>query len=523
MNADPSQTANDPIQDEVFVFLGDSSTYDGLDVRRCDTHAAVVFLAGERALKVKRAVRFPFLDYSTLEKRKAACAAELEVNRRFAPALYRRIVSITREAGGELALDGKGAPVEWAVDMVRFDENQTLDHLADRGALDELLLSKLAVSIAAAHADAPRADAGLWLAALEDYIGQNTAAFRSHGDLFAAGEIDNLERNSRRALDRLRPLLEARGRQGLVRRGHGDLHLGNIAALDGEPIIFDAIEFSPVIASGDMLYDLAFLLMDLAERELKAEANIVLNGYFAAARRIEDCDALAALPFFMSMRAAIRAKVTAARMELASENQRSDIGRSAGRYFQFAQRVLEPATQTIVCTGGLSGTGKSVLARSLAPLLLPLPGALIVRSDVERKVLFGVSETERLPPKAYQAEVTARVYAALNDKAKRIARAGHSVVVDAVFARPLERAGIEAAAREANAALHGLFLTADLQTRLRRVGGRSHDASDADAAVAREQEMFDVSLMNWTAVDASGTPEQTLANARTAVFAGPES
>ena len=523
MNADPSQAANDPIQDEVFSFLGASSTHGDAEVRRCDTHAAVVFLAGDRALKVKRAVRFPFLDYSTLEKRKAACAAELDVNHRFAPALYRRIVPITREAGGELALDGKGKPVEWAVDMVRFDENRTLDHLADRGAVDEPLLSKLAVSIAAAHADAPRADAGLWLAALEDYIGQNTAAFGGHPDLFAAGEIDNLERRSRRTLDRLRPLLQDRGRQGLVRRGHGDLHLGNIAALDGEPIIFDAIEFSAVIASGDVLYDLAFLLMDLAERGLKAEANVVLNGYFAAARRIEDCDALAALPFFMSMRAAIRAKVTAARMELASESQRADIGRSAGRYFQFAQRVLEPATPAIVCTGGLSGTGKSVLARSLAPLLRPLPGALIVRSDVERKALFGVAENERLPSEAYKPEVTAKVYAALNDKAKRIARAGHSVVVDAVFAKPSERAGIEAAAREANAVLHGLFLTADLETRLRRVGGRSHDASDADAAVAREQEEFDVSLMNWTVVDASGTPDQTLANARTAVFDGPES
>src|SRR5690242_10111424 len=125
------------MQDDVFEFLSSPSLHGNAEVRRCDTHAAAVFLAGDRALKVKKAVRFPFLDYSSLDKRKAACRAELEVNRRFSPELYRRIVAVTRESDGRLALDGKGEPIEWAVEMTRFDESRTLDHIADRGNFDD--------------------------------------------------------------------------------------------------------------------------------------------------------------------------------------------------------------------------------------------------------------------------------------------------------------------------------------------------------------------------------------------------
>jgi aminoglycoside phosphotransferase family enzyme len=171
-------------QDAVFEWLGRASTHSGAPVTRHDTHAACVFLAGDRALKVKRAVRFPFLDYSTLGKRKAACEAELAVNRRFAPKLYRRVVPITRETNGSLALNGPGVPVEWAVEMARFDESQTLDHLADRRALDEAAPRKLATAVAAMHERAEAADTAAWLAALDDYVAQNTAEFTQHPGIF---------------------------------------------------------------------------------------------------------------------------------------------------------------------------------------------------------------------------------------------------------------------------------------------------------------------------------------------------
>lgn len=502
------------LQEEILRFLGDPGTYAGSRVIRYDTHAAAVFLAGDHALKVKRAVRFPFLDYSTLEKRKIACSAEIDVNRRFAPQLYRGIVAITRERDGRLAIGGEGRPVEWAVDMARFDESQTLDHIADRGEFGDRLAERLALTIAALHETSEPAAAAAWIAAVADYVDQNSAALREHPSLFAPPEVDELDRRARDTLRKLRPLLVRRGESGLIRRGHGDLHLGNIVRLGEEPVAFDAIEFDAVVASGDVLYDLAFPLMDLIERDLAGPANLLLNGYLQASRRDEDDDGLAALPFFMSLRAAIRAKVTAARLADAADERRSAIAGAATRYFTLALDLLRPATPAIVCTAGLSGTGKSVLARALAQHLPPSPGAILLRSDVARKNLYGVGETEHLPPDAYRPEVTARIYEHLAERAARIARAGVSVIVDAVFARPSEREAIAAVARDANVAFCGLFLTADLDTRIRRVQARKADASDADAAVARQQEHYDIGAMTWTTVDASGSPASTLDAAR---------
>jgi aminoglycoside phosphotransferase family enzyme/predicted kinase len=504
-------------QQPVFALMSDPATHGGAPVRRIDTHAAAVFLAGERAYKIKRAVRFPFLDYSTPDKRKAACEAELEVNRPFAPAIYRGVVPITRERDGSLALIGAGTPVEWAVEMRRFDEDATLDRLAARGRIDASLADALARAVAEAHAAAPAVAAGPWIDALARFIDQDETAFRAMPDLFAAGDAAALGRESRAALDRLRPLLRTRGERALVRRGHGDLHLGNIALIGGRPVPFDAIEFDPLIAAGDVLYDLAFLLMDLTERGLNGPANIVLNRYLAATRRVDDLDALAALPLFLSLRAAIRAKVTAARLADASAAERPAIREAAKTYFRFACALIAPPKPVLVAVGGLSGTGKSALARDLAPDLLPCPGAVVLRSDVERKALFGMAETERLPTEAYGAEATGKVYAMLADKARRVVAAGHSALLDAVFALPAERAAVAAVASSMRVRFDGLFLTADLGVRVARVGGRSGDASDADANIVRQQEAYDIGTLEWTRIDASGTPGDTLRHARAAL------
>jgi uncharacterized protein len=511
------EASQDTSQEPVFILLADPRTHGGAAVERIDTHAASVFLAGDRAFKVKRAVRFPFLDYSTLEKRKRACEAELEVNRAFAPKIYLRVVPITRAADGRLALDGEGTPVEWAVEMRRFDEKATLDHLADAGKIDADLADALGRAVAAAHAGAPAVEAEPWIPALADYIEQNDSAFRERPELFPPVDVDELTRASRAAHRRIRPLLLARGRSGLVRRGHGDLHLGNIVLIDGRPTLFDAIEFDPLVASGDVLYDLAFLLMDLAERGLKDAANIVLNRYLAETRRAEDLDALAGLPLFLSVRAAIRAKVTAAKLEQAQSKSKAAIEASAAKYFSFARALIAPAAPKLIAVGGLSGSGKSVLARALAPDIAPAPGAVVLRTDVERKTLFGRDEHDKLPADAYSTEMSARVYAAVAGKARRAVAAGHSAVVDAVFAKPQERAAIEQCAQALGVPFHGLFLDVDLATRIGRVGARRRDASDADAAVTRAQESYDLGDLGWVKIDASGTPEQTLARARAAL------
>jgi aminoglycoside phosphotransferase family enzyme/predicted kinase len=496
-------------QARVFAFLTDPAAHPA--VRRIDTHAASVFLEGARALKIKRAVRFPFLDYSTLQKRKAACDDEIRINRPFAPQIYHRVVPITQGDDGALHLDGPGTPIEYAIEMTRFDESQTLDHLAEAGPLDPALVAAMADAIAASHVAAPCKPAQAWIDGLPALIEGNATALRAAG-CFAPDQIDDLTRRSLAAFARIRPLLELRGAEGFVRRCHGDLHLANLVMIEQKPVLFDAIEFSESIATIDVLYDLAFPLMDLLRYGQTAAANGLFNRYLAITQ-VENLAALASLPLFQSVRAAVRSHVLRARLERAGSGQAA-IAAAAGRYFELARSLIDPPAPMLVAVGGLSGTGKSVQARLIAPLLAPLPGAVVLRSDVLRKQLFGVAETEKLPAAAYQPEISRKIYRMIEQRAGEILSQGHSVVVDAVFSREDERAATEAVARGLNVPFNGLFLTASLTIRQRRIGHRAADASDATAAVAESQESYDIGRLAWASVDASGTPKQTFEQCR---------
>ena len=505
-------TDDSATQDRIFAALTDSVSHP--DVKRIATHAATVLLDGARALKIKRAVRFPFLDYSTQAKRRAACDEEIRINRPLAPQIYHRVVAITEEADGSLKIDGSGRPVEYAVDMSRFDESRTLDHLAKTGPLDANLASAAADAIVASHEGAPRADGETWVSSIPGLIDKNSDGLRK-GDHLDAEEIKRLAEASHAAFLRLRPLLEQRGRQGFVRRCHGDLHLANIVSIDAQPVLFDAIEFDAQIATIDVLYDLAFTLMDLLHHDQPVAANIVLNQYLAATPP-ENLDALSALPLFMSIRAAIRAQVALAR----PGTDRTGFVREAHRYFDLARRLITPPAPRLIAVGGLSGTGKSVLARALAPHVAPQPGAVVLRSDVIRKQLFRVEHTDRLPPSTYRPEVTARVYDTLIQRAGQVLAQGHSAIVDAVFAREPERDELAALAKACGVPLNGLFLVADLKTRQARIGGRRGDASDATQEVAALQEHYNIGHIGWASIDASGTQEQTLQRCRDAIAEG---
>src|SRR4030088_2484746 len=330
------------MQERVFAFLTDPATHPL--VHRIDTHAASVFLEGDRALKIKRAVRFPFLDYSTLEKRKAACDEEIKINRPFAPQIYRRVVPITQGNDGSLDIDGDGAPVEYAIEMARFDERQTIDHLAEAGEPDSDLVNAIADAIGASHAVAPRAAAEPWVESIPTFIEGNTTAFRISA-YFPETDIDDLGAASQSAYLRIRELLRQRGRDGYVRRCHGDLHLANIVLIERKPVLFDAIEFDPTIASVDVLYDLAFPIMDFMRYDRHAAANALLNRYLAMTS-VENLDALAAFPLFTSLRAAIRANVLLARLARACDDK-AEIMQSARAYFELAPLTSRPPAPTL--------------------------------------------------------------------------------------------------------------------------------------------------------------------------------
>lgn len=501
MTPETSAAPQESGQDEVLTFLARGT-------QRIDTHASIVFLAPDRVLKVKRAVKLPFLDYSTVEKRKGACEEELAVNARNAPAIYRRVVPITREAAG-LAVGGKGPVVEWAVEMARFDENRALDHLARAHAVPPGVADALAEAMRISHERAPVADGAQWIASIGPIIDRNTAKFRGQRAL-APSDVGRLDELSHRHLNDQLGLLQRRAASGLVRRCHGDAHLANIAMIGEKPVLFDAIEFDPVIATTDLLYDLAFPIMDFLHFGEADAANHLLNGYLQSGWR-EHGDALSLLPLFLSIRAAVRALVAFTKHELRPDDPACLA--DATSYFTLALNLIAPGKPSLIAIGGRSGTGKTVLARSIAGRIAPAPGAVLLRSDVIRKELAGVDALTRLPAASYTRESSDRIYGEMFDRARKVLAQGHSAILDAAFLTESERTSAAETAHAAGVDFRGVFLTAEPDVRAGRIALRRNDASDATEEVARWQEDIDTGRMDWPLVDASRSPGQTLARA----------
>jgi uncharacterized protein len=500
-------------QSDTIAFLQDRRTHNGVDVERIDTHGAVVFLAGERAYKLKRAVKFPYMDLSTVDKRRKACEAELRVNRRTAPMLYRRAMPVTRGPQG-LELAGAGRIVDWVVVMQRFDQATLFDRMAEAGTLRSARMTALAEQIAKFQDEAERRPEQGGEAGLAWHIEANSKGTQeATPGVFAANVASTVEAGCRDAAARLRDLLEARRAAGFVRHGHGDLHLRNICLVDDTPTLFDAIEFDDRIACVDTLFDVAFLLMDLERRGLRALANAAFNRYLEVTG---DYGGLAALPLFMACRAWTRAHTLAAAAAAQKDAaQQSAMRRDARAALDLAAQLLNPVAARVVAIGGLSGTGKSTVARQVAPEIGRAPGAVVVRSDVLRKRLSGVVETTKLGPEGYTLEMSTKVYAALIATAGQVAQAGQGVIADAVFARAEERAAIRAAAQAEGVAFTGIWLTGDRAVLEARVAARRGDASDADVDVVRQQAQYDLGGLDWAQVDAGGSLDSTLAAVRT--------
>lgn len=495
-------------QRDVVAFLSTPDAYrlPVGPVERIDTHISIVWLAGDRAYKLKRAVRFDYVDFSTMELRRAACEAEVRVNRRTAPSLYRGVLPVTREADGSLALGGRGVALDWLVEMARFDQDTLFDRLAERDRLDIALMGGLADAIVRLHAGAePHADRGgrdgmAWV------VDGNALGFAEQGaTVLEPASCARLTADSRAALDRHAELLEARTRHGWVRSCHGDLHLRNICLIDGIPTLFDAVEFNENISCIDVLYDLSFLLMDLWRRHLRSHANVVFNEYVA---RTVDLEGLPLLPLFLSCRAAVRAKTSVAAANVQpDERQKRALQAASRQYLALAQAFLCPPPACLIAVGGFSGSGKSTLARGLGPGVGGPPGALILRSDVIRKALLGVSPLTRLGPEGYTPEVSQRVYHTIAQRALTTLNAGHAVIADAVYASPHARKDIAAVARDAGVPFIGLWIDGPPEMLARRLRERVTDASDATAAVLRRQLRSGPAGPDWHRLDASQDAE----------------
>ena len=508
-------------QAEVLAFLQRPEHYGASvnHVECIETHGAYVFLGGDRVYKIKRAVTFSYMDFGTLEQRRVACEREFSINHANAPQIYQRVVALTRETDGRLAIDGDGIPVEWAVQMRRFAQDGLLSAIASQNRLTPALLHPLAATIARCHRTAarhPRADGAERVAQLYAQLMGNLQNLIGRIDGYAheAARVAELAARLEGAFKEARPTLGQRGQAGWVRRAHGDLHLNNIVLVNGEPILFDALEFDEDMATIDVLYDLAFLLMDLDHCGQAAAANCVLNRYLFEMREADQIDGLVALPLFMAIRAAVRAMVGLQRAEQAAAKEAEQARTAAMGYIERALCDLAPNPPALIAVGGFSGTGKSTLAGALAPDVGRVPGAVHLRSDLERKVLFGLSETEPLPKELYTQVNSDRVYEIMFAKARRALTAGQAVVVDAVFARDAERDAIEKVAIDKGVRFTGLWLEAPENVLRDRVTARTGDASDATPEVVDKQIALGPGAINWSRIDASGTAADTLARAQ---------
>ncbi|MFP4648724.1 MAG: AAA family ATPase [Halorhodospira sp.] len=452
-------------------------------VERLETHISTVLLAGEYAIKLKKPLDLGFLDFSTLERRRHFCEEEIRLNARLAPQIYLRRVPVTGTQGAP-CLDGEGETIEHAVLMRRFPEHALMSRLLREGRLPEEAVERLAETVAAFHAQLPAADpeSGYGtVAAVAAPVQDNFRQLEQFGVAAPLrGKLRALERWSEEQLEALAPLIEQRLASGAVRECHGDLHLGNVAWHEGEPIVFDGIEFNPGLRWIDTANEVAFTIMDLDFEGARRLRYRFLDRYL---ERTGDYEALPLIPFYAVYRALVRAKINGLEAEQGAGSRSRE---ALLEHVELAQGYTATPIPELVITYGLSGSGKSARARRL----VEERGFIRLRSDVERKRLFGLDPRARsdsgVGEGLYTPEATQRTYARLIELSEQALGAGFSVVVDAAFLKAERRRPFLELARRIGCRFRILQVRAAEQTlreRLRQRRAEGHDPSEADEAV----------------------------------------
>lgn len=454
-----------------------------------ETHISWVILTGHYVYKIKKPVNLGFLDFSTLEKRRFYCEEELRLNQRLAPEIYLAVVPITGTTE-QPQMAGRGEAIEYAVKMVQFPQQAQLDRVLASGELQAEQLDALARLITDFHQRIAIAGADSGYGDPEHVyqpVAENFSQIRERISKEKYRKlVDAIERWSTSAFESLQPVLQQRKSAGFIRECHGDMHLRNIAWVDDQPVIFDCIEFNPNLRWIDVISEVAFLVMDLQDRQQAQLAQRFLNSYLEYSG---DYAGVRVLCFYLVYRAMVRAKVEAIRAQQKGISKKEQTEAETGffTYLELAQNYTAVDTPRLLITHGLSASGKSTLTQ---PLLEHLP-ALRIRSDVERKRLLGIKAEESCQADnkkgIYTPETTQTVYEKLIKLAAGIIDAGYSVIVDATFLKQDQRQPFQQLAREKQVPFIILDFMASADTLRQRITEREKEVSDADLSVLEQQ------------------------------------
>jgi uncharacterized protein len=451
------------------------------------THISYVFLTGEYAYKAKKPMNFGFLDYSTLEKRQHFCHEELRMNQRGAPGLYLDVLPIT-QSGDDFALGGEGAAVEYVVKMRQFPESALLSSVYERGELTEELLVRLAKAIAQFHQTCPINDyirsfgevAKVRQAFDENY--QQTEGYIGRPQ--TQQQFDETQAYTDRFFAERADLFTQRIQNNWIRECHGDPHLGNICLWQDELMLFDCIEFNEPFRFVDVMYDIAYIVMELALRQRPDLSAIFLSAYV---EQTGDWEGLQVLPIYVNRQTYVRAKVTSFMLDdpgvpEAEKQKGSD---RAATYYRLAWDYAKPQQGKIFLTCGLSGSGKSTTAKQIARQT----GGIYIRSDAVRKHLGGVPLDQRGGDDLYSAEMTQQTYARLMELGVTLAQQGYTVILDAKYDRQDLRMAVIEAAKGAEIPLQIIHCDAPLEVLSDRLRQRTGDIADATADLLPQQSL----------------------------------
>lgn len=498
-------------QSDIIKVLSNPKTYgkniDRVDI--CQSHISILFLVGNRVYKLKRAVLYPEADFSTPEKRRFSCVREMKRSTIYAPGLVINVKPIRRLENGKIVIGGKnGAEIDTVLEMHRIPRENLLNNLLPSPFFGRFETMDLAESLAKLHNRAKIFKTKWGADVVKKVILENESILSCFcPDLFKKEAINTLTRKSLSTLAQTASLIRYRQKTGHVRKCHGDLLLSNIAYHKNNFLFFSPIEYNETQSCIDTLYDLADVLMDLEIKGLRPLTNILFNHYMAYTN---DIDGFPLLPLYQSVRAASRAAVCAKRSTLLKGNEKKSVIKEARRYFDLATRFISDFRPILIACGGLSGSGKSRVARDLGGMLSPAPGAVILRDDVVKKQIVGLAPHQTLDEQYNTPAFDEVVYDVLRQEARTALGTGSCVIVDALFHNPTERQAIEDLARELQLPFIGFWMDAPLSVRTNRVEKRLRNPSDVRSYEELQKQLtIETGPISWHKIMTDAPREKT--------------